>query len=228
MKDDEGYDLRMHETGLLRRNGRILGYNPIFIPRNGTLGRQIVRDIHEGIGHGGVSSTIAKTRDRFWIPRLRKLAKSVVNGCNTCKKARPKGLNPPTTAPLPTFRTNMTEPFAVTGVDFVGPLLYRTNRKSTRKAYVALYTCTAMRAVHLKLSKSMDADEFKRGLKKFVARRGTPDKFVSDNAKTFKATKQWLEVLTMDTDLFNYLTAQRITWQFNLSRALGGAASLSD
>ncbi len=219
LKDDEGYDLRTDETGLLRINERILGYNPIFIPRNGTLGRQIVRDIHEGIGHGGVSSTIAKTRDRFWIPRLRKLAKSVVHGCNTCKKARPKGLNPPTTAPLPTFRTDMTEPFAVTGVDFAGPLLYRTNRKSTRKAYVALYTCAATRAVHLKLSKSMDADEFKRGLKEFVARRGTPDKFVSDNAKTFKATKQWLEVLTTDTDLFNYLTAQRITWQFNLSRA---------
>ena len=154
LKDDEGYDLHTDETGLLRINGRILGYNPIFIPRNGTLGRQIVRDIHEGIGHGGVSSTIAKTRDRFWIPRLRKLAKSVVHGCNTCKKARPKGLNPPTTAPLPTFRTDMTEPFAVTGVDFAGPLLYRTNRKSTRKAYVALYTCAATRAVHLKLSKS--------------------------------------------------------------------------
>ena len=74
----------------------------------------------------------------------------------------------------------------------------------------------------------MDADEFKRGLKEFVARRGTPDKFVSDNAKTFKATKQWLEVLTTDTDLFNYLTAQRITWQFNLSRAPGGAASSRD
>ena len=82
LKDDEGYDLRTDETELFKINGRIVGYNPIFIPRNGTLGRQIVRDIH-----GGVSSTIAKTRDRFWIPRLRKLAKSVVNGCNTCKKA---------------------------------------------------------------------------------------------------------------------------------------------
>ena len=28
-----------------------------------------------------------------------------------------------------------------------------------------------------------------------------------------------VEFLTKDTDLFNYLTAQRITWQFNLSRA---------
>ena len=77
LKDDEGYDLRTDETGLSRINGRILEYNSIFIPRNGTLGRLIVRDIHEGICPGGVSSTIAKTRDRFWIPRLRKLAKSI-------------------------------------------------------------------------------------------------------------------------------------------------------
>ena len=219
LKDDGGFTLLTDENGLLRMDGRVIGYNPIFIPRNCTLDRLLVRDIHEGTGHGGVSSTIATTRERFWIPRLRRLAKSVVNGCNTCKKARPKGLNPPTTAPLPTFRTEMTEPFAVTGVDFAGPLLYRANKKSTRKAYVALYTCATTRAVHLKLSKSMEADEFKRGLKEFVARRGTPDKIVSDNAQTFKATKQWLELLTKDTDLFNYLTAQRITWQFNLSRA---------
>ncbi len=60
----------------------------------------------------------------------------------------------------------------------------------------------------------MDADVYKRGLKDFVARRGTPDKFVTDNAPTFKATKLWLEVLTGDTDLL-----ERIIWQFNLSRA---------
>ena len=69
------------------------------------------------------------------------------------------------------------------------------------------------------ISKSMEADEFKRGLMEFVARRGTPDKIVSDNNQTFKATNQWLELLSKDADLFNYLTVQRITWQFNLSRA---------
>ena len=68
------------------------------------------------------------------------------------------------------------------------------------------------------ISKSMEADEFKRGLMEFVARRGTPDKIVSDNNQTFKATNQWLELLSKDADLFNYLTVQRITWQFNLSR----------
>ena len=65
----------------------------------------------------------------------------------------------------------------------------------------------------------MSADEFQKGLKEFVARRGTPDQMVSDNALTFKATKQWLDILVQDSDLFNYLTTQRIDWKFNLSRA---------
>jgi hypothetical protein len=87
-----------------------------------------------------------------------------------------KPLHPPTTAPLPEFRTQMTHPFAVTGVDFSGPLLYRTPKRKTQKAYVTLFTCTTTRAVHLKLCKSMTAEEFKRSFKEFVARRGTPHK----------------------------------------------------
>jgi hypothetical protein len=68
----------------------------------------------------------------------------------------------------------MTHPFAVTGVDFAGPLLYRTAKKEIEKAYVTLFTCAATRAVHLKLCKTMAAEKFKRTLKEFVARRGMP------------------------------------------------------
>lgn len=42
---------------------------------------------------------------------------------------------------------------------------------------------------------------------------------VSDNAKTFQATKQWLSTLRKDEDLFNYLATRDIEWKFNLSRA---------
>ena len=82
-----------------------------------------------------------------------------------------------------------------------------------------MFTCAATRAVHLKLCKTMTAEEFKRTLKDFVARRGTPDTIVSDNALAFKATNQWLDVLSQNEDLFNYLNTQRIKWRFNLARA---------
>ena len=84
---------------------------------------------------------------------------------------------------------------------------------------MALFTCAATSAVHLKLCRDMTAKEFGKGLKEFVARRGTPKRMVSDNAKTFQTTKRWLETLMTDEDLYNYLNTHRIKWQFNLSRA---------
>ena len=127
-------------------------------------------------------------------------------------------LNAPPTSALPKFRTEFTEPFNVTGVDFAGPLLYKSGSE-TGKAYVALFTCASTRAVHLKLCKDMTAEEFKRGLKEFVVRRGAPDLIVSDNAKTFQAMKKWLSTLQKDENLFNYLATKEIGWKSNMSRA---------
>ena len=42
---------------------------------------------------------------------------------------------------------------------------------------------------------------------------------VNDNAKTFQATKFWIENLVKDHDLYNYLCNENIEWKFNLSRA---------
>ena len=42
---------------------------------------------------------------------------------------------------------------------------------------------------------------------------------ISGNAKTFQATKKWLETLKNDEDVNNYLANHSIKWQFNLSRA---------
>ena len=64
----------------------------------------------------------------------------------------------------------------------------------------------------------MTAEEFKRGLKEFVVRRGAPDLIVSDNAKTFQAMKKWLSTLQKDENLFNYLATKEIGWKFNMSR----------
>lgn len=67
--------------------------------------------------------------------------------------------------------------------------MYRVNKRTVAKAYIALFTCAATRAVHLKLCKDLTAKEFQGALKEFVARRGTPRLMVSDNGKTFSATK---------------------------------------
>ena len=50
-----------------------------------------------------------------------------------------------------------------------------------------LFVCSLTRAIHLDLLPKMSTEEFMRSLKKFIARRGKPEKNYSDDAKTFEA-----------------------------------------
>ena len=185
-----------------------------------------MEDAHRKTLHGGAASIICEVRKVFWIPQLRTLAKSIVYNCEKCKRYRVKPLKPPQTGLMPAFRTEFTPPFTVVGVDFAGPLHYKLETYEdvadcpyNGKCHIALFTCATTRAVYLKLCRTAAQDEFQRILKEFVARRGCPKMMVSDNAKTFEATSEWLKTLMTDQDLNNYVTEQNITWRFNMSRA---------
>ena len=171
--------------------------------------------------HGGVSTTLCRIREKFWIPKLRALTKKVIRNCNICKRYRKKPVSTSCAinSTLPVFRVELSDPFAVTGVDFAGPVHYKIKKSVTAKAYVALFTCASTRAVHLKLCRDLSAIEFQRALKEFVARRGCPQTIVSDNGKTFVTTGKWLSVLKKNHSLANYMGALNIKWKFNLARA---------
>ena len=53
--------------------------------------------------------------------------------------------------------------------------------------HLTLYTCYSTRAVHLDLVRDMTTQTFLRSFRRFTARRGTPTRMISDNAKTFKS-----------------------------------------
>ena len=91
------------------------------------------------------------------------------------------------TAPLPKFRTEVSRPFQYSGVDFCSPVVYRENKEEA-KAYVIIFTCAAMRAVHLELTKSQLVDEFQAKLNAFITRRTRPETLISDGGGAFKAT----------------------------------------
>ena len=221
----EGHDLtnetelRKDSMGIWRCVGRIEGYHPIFIPRKSPLAAKIIEHFHKFTLHGGVQSMMGQIREKFWIPQLRRLVKTVRYRCNKCKGQRAKVSLPKGISVLPTFRTQLSEPFYTTGVDFAGPLYYKVGKGNTQKAYIILFTCASTRAVHLVLCKSMAVEEFKRALKWFVARRGKPNTIISDNAKTFKAARTWLQSVKDSDEINNYLSKESIKWKFNLSRA---------
>ena len=49
-----------------------------------------------------------------------------------------------------------------------------------------LFTCIAVRAVHLKVVEDMKAKHFLEAFRRFIARRGKPNKIISDNATLLK------------------------------------------
>lgn len=105
------------------------------------------------------------------------------------------------------------------GVDFAGPLKYRKGKKNEGKAYIVLYACSLTRGIYLELLPSMETTEFMTSLKRFIARRGRPEKIYSDNGKTFVGAANLLKTIMSDEKVHDYLAKHRIMWQFNLSRA---------
>ena len=70
--------------------------------------------------------------------------------------------------------------FQAVGLDFAGPSFVKNYLKtdSASKAYVLILTCASYRATHLELSPDMKIPAFLRAIKRFIGRRGIPDKFL--------------------------------------------------
>ena len=212
-------NLQPNDDQVLECRGRIVGEFPIYLPDAHPFTAKVVFQAHLSTIHGGIGITMAKVREMFWVPRLRRLTKKIRKGCNGCKRFQVKAYQVPPPGNLPTTRTRGNTPYQVIGVDFAGPIRYSVTRKKEAKAYLALYACSLTRAVHLDLVKSLTAAEFVISLKKFIARRGRPELIYSDNAATFQAAAKWINDVREDERLNNLLANLSIEWRFNLSRA---------
>ena len=162
---------------------------------------------------------MAKVRERYWVPRFRRLVKKIRKGCHGCKRFQSKPYQTPPPGNLPTTRTQGSTPYQVLGVDFAGPIKYALKSKREAKAYLVLYACSLTRALHLDLVKSLDTQEFIVSLKRFIARRGRPEIIYSDNATTFQAAGKWIQHIRKDEKLNDLLASLAIEWRFSLGRA---------
>ena len=118
----------------------------------------------------------------------------------TCRKHEGKAYHAPDPAPLPTIRTQQTEPFSVTGVDYVGPLYVRDNNVEI-KSYICLFTCAVVRAIHLEVVAGLTERSFLQAFRRFASRKSLPGLMVSDNASTFIAGAEELKHLFQSLSL---------------------------
>lgn len=215
--------------GVLRVGGRLqaseLSFeqkHPAILPYHHEVTVLIMRQIHEENMHAGPQALLAITRQKYWPLKGKVLAKSVVDQCILCSRAKPKLLEQ-VMGNLPKERISANRCFLTTGVDYAGPITIHFNGRGNRKTkvYICVFVCFSTKAVHLEASTDLSTAAFIRCLKRFIARRGIPQKIFSDNATNFKATKNQLTELValMESDdhkkqVAKYCWDHQIDWKF--------------
>ena len=103
---------------------------------------------------------------------------------------------------------NNVRPFTNTGVDYFGPFKIKIFRRTVKK-WVCLFTCLSVRAVHLKLVDILDTASYLDAVHRFIARRGQPKTFISDNGTNFVGAAREL------MECFVELQREEITIKFS-------------
>lgn len=185
-------------NGVLRVGGRLnradleeCEKNPIIIPGHHHIATLIVRHLHESVQHQGRHFTDGAIRAAgYWITGGKRLVSSVLFKCVKCRKlrARPQQQK---MADLPLDRLKPCPPFTYVGVDVFGPWSVVTRRtrggSANSKRWAVLFTCLAIRAVHIEIIEDMSASSFINALRRFIALRGNVKEFRSAGARTSSA-----------------------------------------
>ena len=217
--DQQQLGLQKNDKDIYVCIGRIQGEYPIYLPTTALFTERLVMEAHLHTLHGGVGYTMARVRENYWIPRLRRLTKRVIKSCHGCKRFQAVPYSKPKPGLLPNDRTEGARPFEVIGVDYAGPVKYKTKKNKEGKGYILLFSCSLTRAVYIELLPDQTVESLIPCIKRLVARRGRPQKVYSDNAKTFAATAKWIKQIMKDEKFKGFLANQNIAWQFNLSKA---------
>uniref|UniRef100_A0A5S6QFX6 Integrase_H2C2 domain-containing protein n=1 Tax=Trichuris muris TaxID=70415 RepID=A0A5S6QFX6_TRIMR len=163
---------------------------PILTSRH-YLTNLLIRQVHAQNCHAGIESTLNLVRAQAWIVDGRAVVRRVLGECTICRRYRS---NPslPKMAPLPpSCLERPPAPFARVGMDFMGPIMV-TCRRSQVKRWICLFTCMAIRAVHMEICYSLDVSSFLSTFRRFMSRRGPPSDCYSDNGMNFRAAARIL------------------------------------
>ena len=149
--------------------------HPAILPKQHHASNLIIHHYHLRCGHSGLEHTPSMIRERYWIVQVRVSLRRVLNGCFHCKRTQ-ASVGQQKMANLPKDRVCPSEPsLSHVGVDCFGPLLVCRGR-STVKRYGVLFTCLAVRAIHIEVAHTLDTDSFIHALRRFITRRGQPQR----------------------------------------------------
>ena len=131
----------------------------------------IIEHCHLISGHSGGEHVPSLLRERFRIVKASSAIRRVLSKCVSCRR-RQRPVCEQKMADLPVDRLTPDQPpFTSVGVGYFGPFQVK-RRRSLVKRYGVIFTCLAIRAVHIEVSYSLDTDFFLLALRRFIARRG--------------------------------------------------------
>ena len=213
------------KEGILCVGGRLKNapyeYNdtkyPIILPKNHHVSDLIIFHFHETSGHFGQEYVLSLIREKFWIIQARVPVRRITKGCFDCKR-RTQEPSDQKMADLPADRvTPNNPPFTSVGVDYFGPFIVKRGRTMVKR-YGVVFTCLAIRAVHIEIAHSLETDSFINALRRFIARRGTPEILRSDNGTNFKGgereLREAIEQWNLDK-LHEFCLQRKVYWLFN-------------
>ena len=217
-----------YDAGLLRVGGRLQhatdleydGRHPLILPSEGRVTELLIQDIHEKVGHEGRQHVLAELRRKFWVIRANAAVRRCLLQCISCRR-RMRPVETQKMADLPSDRVRQAEhPWQSTGVDLFGPFYTRRGRAQTKR-YGVIFTCLAMRAVHIEVAESLSTDSFICALRRFIARRGSHVRIIrSDNGTNFVGADRELKrevdmLMESDSKIFREAINRGIEWHWN-------------
>uniref|UniRef100_A0A7I4XXG8 Integrase catalytic domain-containing protein n=1 Tax=Haemonchus contortus TaxID=6289 RepID=A0A7I4XXG8_HAECO len=192
--------------------------NPILLAPDHALTKMIIRQSHLVLSHAGVEHLVSVLRQRYFIPSIRTLVRSIIRQCVPCQRQQACPYKYPNPPDLPFERVTRSRPFQRIDLDYFGPLQASIQSMEARKVWVCLFTCMTTRALHLELVHDNSSSEFLFAFRRFMARRGVPDHVISDNAPTFKLGKDILtnDLLEFEHDsaVQQFATQNVLRWKF--------------
>ena len=198
--------------GILRVGGRLenaaISYDAkhqIILPYCHHVTHLIIEKYHQEAGHLGQEYVLSSLRQLYWI---------IKGLCRKLGAAHGEQLM----ANLPKKRlTPENPPFTPVRVDYFGHLYVQQGRSHVKR-YLCVFTCLTTRAVHIKITSSLDTDPFTNALCRFISLRGNPSSVYSDNGSNFRAGEQELHTAIEDWNqraICEFLRLKNISWKFN-------------
>lgn len=133
----------------------------MLLPHSHLVTKLLMTEIHQRHAQKGIEVLMATTGHTFWLLEGRSIAKSVVHHSVRCARVKPS-LFQQIMGNLPAARIQPVRSFMNSGVGFGGPfwIHYKVRGKKPQKCYLAVFCCSATKAVHLKLVSDLTTEAF--------------------------------------------------------------------